>query len=123
MTSPGFMELLRRKPAFRRLWLTSFVLYIGDWFSVIAMFVLAGEASGGSPLAIAGVLAARSFTFAPCEPLVGAAADRWSRRSLMVIANAFSFVVLVSFLYLELLDDLFFVYLLASLLVLSLIHI
>ena len=117
MTSPGYIELLRRKPAFRRLWLTSFVLYIGDWFSVIAMFVLAGDASGGSPLAIAGVLAARSFTFAPCEPLVGAAADRWSRRSLMVIANAFSFVVLVSFLYLELLDDLFFVYLLASLLV------
>ncbi|HJM36263.1 MAG TPA: hypothetical protein QF487_07035, partial [Acidimicrobiales bacterium] len=35
---------------------------VGDWFSVIAMFILAGEASGGSPLAIAGVLAARSFT-------------------------------------------------------------
>ena len=117
MSSPGFMELLRRNPTFGRLWATSVVLYVGDWFSVIAMFILAGEASGGSPLAIAGVLAARSFTFAPCEPLVGAAADRYSRRHLMVIANAFSFVVLISFLYLELLDDLLFVYLLASLLV------
>ncbi len=117
VTSSGYMELLRRKPAFRRLWLTSCLLYTFDWFTVIAMFILAGEASGGSPLAIAGVLAARSFTFVPCEILVGAAADRWSRRSLMVIANFFSFVVLISFLYLELLDDLFFVYLLASLLV------
>ena len=33
------------------------VLYIGDWFTVLAMFLLAGEASDDSPLAIAGVLA------------------------------------------------------------------
>ena len=43
------------------------ILYIGDWFTVLAMFILAGEASDNSPLAIAGVLAVRSFTFAPLE--------------------------------------------------------
>ena len=30
------------------------ILYIGDWFTVLAMFILAGEASDNSPLAIAG---------------------------------------------------------------------
>ena len=93
------------------------ILYIGDWFTVLAMFLLAGEASDNSPLAIAGVLAVRSFTFAPLEPITGMLADRFPRKTLMVIANVFSFVVLVAFIQSGMVESLFSVYLLAMLLV------
>ena len=95
------------------------ILYIGDWFTVLAMFILAGEASDNSPLAIAGVLAVRSFTFAPLEPITGMLADRFPRKTLMVLANIFSFLMLTSFILLGLLDSLFSVYVLAMLLVLG----
>ena len=95
------------------------VLYIGDWFTVLAMFLLAGEASDDSPLAIAGVLAVRSFTFAPLEPITGMLADRYPRKTLMVIANLFSFVTLTSFILLGLLDSLLSIYVLAMLLVIG----
>ena len=93
------------------------ILYIGDWFTVLAMFLLAGEASDNSPLAIAGVLAVRSFTFAPLEPITGMLADRFPRKTLMVISNVFSFVVLVAFIQSGMVESLFSVYLLAMLLV------
>ena len=76
-----------------------------------------GDATDNSPLAIAGVLAVRSFTFAPLEPITGMLADRYPRKYLMVIANLFSFVVLVSFILSGILDELFYVYVLTVLLV------
>ena len=62
LTSPGYLELLRSNKTFARLWGSNMILYIGDWFTVLAMFLLAGDATDNSPLAIAGVLAVRSFT-------------------------------------------------------------
>ena len=75
-----------------------------------------GEASDDSPLSIAGVLAVRSFTFAPLEPITGMLADRYPRKTLMVVANLFSFVMLTSFIVLGLLDSLLSIYVLAMLL-------
>ena len=45
VTSPGYVELLRTNRTFGRLWGSNMILYIGDWFTVLAMFILAGEAS------------------------------------------------------------------------------
>ena len=44
VTSPGYVELLRSNRTFGRLWGSNMILYIGDWFTVLAMFILAGEA-------------------------------------------------------------------------------
>ena len=112
MAEVSYIGLLRSNKAYRRLFTANEISYIGDWFSMIALFLLAGEASDNSPLAIAGVLATRSFTFAPLEPLTGMLADRYPRKWLMVIGNVWSFAILVLALYLELLDSLLSVYLL-----------
>ncbi len=117
MTAPGYLELLRGNRSFRRLFASEMVMFTGDWFSVIAMFLLAAEATDNSPLAIAGVLAVRSFTFAPMEPVTGMLADRYSRKSLMLVSNVLSFTVLSSFILLGVLEELYSVYLLAVLLV------
>ena len=83
------------------------------------MFILAGQETDQSPLAISGVIAVRSLTFAPLEPITGYLADRFSRKNLMVVSNIFSFVTLTSFILLDLLDSLFSVYILTMLLVIG----
>ena len=113
MTSPGYLTFLRQNKSVRRLFISDMVMFTGDWFSVIAMFLLAAEATDDSPLAIAGVLVARSFTFAPLEPITGMLADRYSRKALMLASNLLSFCILAAFLALDLMGSLGSVYLLA----------
>ena len=113
VTSPSYLGLLRKNRAFRRLFASEMVMFTGDWFSVIAMFLLAAEATDDSPLAIAGVLAVRSFTFAPLEPITGMLADRYSRKKLMIASNLLSFLILATVLTFDLLGELWTVYLLA----------
>ena len=113
MTSTGYIQFLRQNRSFRKLFISDMVMFTGDWFSVIAMFLLAAEATDDSPLAIAGVLIARSFTFAPLEPITGMLADRYSRKGLMLASNLLSFGILTAFLALDLMGSLVSVYLLA----------
>ncbi|MBT3357904.1 MAG: MFS transporter, partial [Euryarchaeota archaeon] len=87
MSGVGYIELLRRNSSFRRLFIANEISFIGDWFTVIALFILAGEATDNSPLAIAGVMASRSFALALVTPFTGMLADRYSRKGLMLGAN------------------------------------
>ena len=119
VSNVGYIEILRNNSPFRRLFAANMISFIGDWFTIISMFLIAGEASDDSPLAIAGVLAVRSLTHAPLEPLTGMLADRYSRKGLMVLANGGSFVILVGFLTFDLLGSLWSVYALTSVLVLA----
>jgi MFS family permease len=117
MDSIGYIELLRRNSPFRRLFAANEISFIGDWFTVIALFILAGEATDNSPLAIAGVLAARSFSLALVNPFTGMLADRYSRKGLMLSANVASLVVLVTVLFFGLLESLTSVYVVAVVMV------
>lgn len=119
VSNVGYIEILRNNSPFRRLFAANMISFIGDWFTIISMFLIAGEVSDDSPLAIAGVLAVRSLTHAPLEPLTGMLADRYSRKGLMVLANGGSFVILVGFLTFDLLGSLWSVYALTSVLVLA----
>ena len=71
MSGIGYFQLLKENKPFRRLFTADMISYIGDWFTVIALFILAGESSDNSPLAIAGVLATRSFSLAAMTPFTG----------------------------------------------------
>ena len=113
----GYMQLLRQNNEFRRLFIANEISFIGDWFTVIALFILAGEASDNSPLAIAGVLASRSFSLALFTPFTGMLADRFSRRGLMVLANVLSFGILIVVLLTGVLEGLVSVYALAVIIV------
>ena len=117
MDSIGYIELLKRNSPFRRLFAANEISFIGDWFTVIALFILAGEATDNSPLAIAGVLAARSFSLALVNPFTGMLADRYSRKGLMLSANVASLVVLVAVLVFGLLESLTSVYVVAVVMV------
>ena len=113
MSGVGYIEILKNNHSFRRLFIAQELSYIGDWFTVIALFILAGESSDNSPLAIAGVLATRSFSLAAMTPFTGMLADRYSRRGLMICSDLAACFVLFIVLQFDLLNNLSSVYFLA----------
>ena len=113
MGGVGYIQILKNNHSFRRLFIAQELSYIGDWFTVIALFILAGESSDNSPLAIAGVLATRSFSLAAMTPFTGMLADRYSRRGLMVCSDLAACFVLFIVLQFDLLNNLSSVYFLA----------
>ena len=113
MSGVGFIQILKNNHSFRRLFIAQELSYIGDWFTVIALFILAGEASDNSPLAIAGVLATRSFSLAALTPFTGMLADRYSRKGLMITSDIAACIVLAIVLQFNLLNNLSSVYFLA----------
>ena len=70
-----YLELLRRRPAFRRLWLAQLISQTGDWLGLVAVSVVAGETGGqtGGALALAAVLAAHLLPNALLSPWAGVA--------------------------------------------------
>ncbi|MBT4802168.1 MAG: MFS transporter [Euryarchaeota archaeon] len=119
MSDVGYFQLLKGNKPFRRLFVADMISYIGDWFTVIALFILAGEATDNSPLAIGGILVTRSFGMALCDPFSGMFADRYSRKGLMMLSNFISLFALVTVVSLDLLNNLFSYYLLALVMVLA----
>ena len=82
-TLPIVVDLLRRNPDFRSLFLAQVVSFAGDWFATVAMLGLVIDRTGSDVAATAVFVVQMLPAFAP-TPLAGAAADRFDRRRLMV---------------------------------------
>ena len=107
----GYVELLRRNKNFRQLWLGQVVSQMGDWFNTIALYTIILDLTG-SGRDIGLLLVARflpSFVFGP---LSGAAADRFSRRSIMIITDLLRALVVLGFLFVRRPDQLWIIYVL-----------
>ncbi|MDI1435023.1 MFS transporter [Polyangium sorediatum] len=76
-------DLLRRRPAFRRLWAAGTISLVGDWLAFVAVSRLALDHGGGA-FALVGVFAAHSLPHACLSPIAGFVADRFDRRRLLV---------------------------------------
>jgi len=95
-TSP-YVTLLRRNPAFARLYLAQLTSFAGDWFATVALLGLALEATGSSTIASL-VLVLQTGGFAAAAPLAGILADRFDRRRLLVAADLARVPVALAFL-------------------------
>jgi len=81
-----YLDLLRREPDFRRLYLATLIALGGDWFAVVPLLVLLPELTGGG-LYGALVLTADTAAFALVSPYAGTLVDRLDRRRVLVVAN------------------------------------
>lgn len=81
-----YLELLRRNPDLRRIYLSRLVSFGGDWFLLVPMLGLVNELSDSAVLTAA-VLAANTLPAFLASPLGGVMADRLDRRTIMVWAN------------------------------------
>jgi MFS family permease len=105
----GYVELLRRRPAFRAIWLGSVVSLAGDWFTLIALYSLLETYTGKSE-SIGLMLLARFVPPAVLSPLAGVLADRFSRKRIMVIADLLRAVVVLGFLFVHSAEQVWLVY-------------
>src|SRR5687768_10534089 len=112
--SVGYIELLRRNRSFRQLWLGQVVSQMGDWFNTIAIYTIILNLTG-SGRDVGLLLVARflpSFVFGP---LSGVLADRFSRRTIMILSDLLRAVVVLGFLLVRRADQLWIVYVLTVL--------
>lgn len=110
----GYLELLRDNRNFRRLWLGQVVSQLGDWFDTIALYTLV-LALTGSGRAIGLVLVARFLPSFIVGPLSGVVADRFNRRTIMIVSDLLRAMVVLGFLLVRRPDQMWLVYVLTVL--------
>ncbi len=85
MPEHRWIALLRRNPAFARLWFAESISLVGDWFSLVAVSALAVSAGGGEGAwAVAVTIAVHELPMGLVRPLGGVLADRFDRRNLLI---------------------------------------
>ncbi len=97
------LQVLKRNPAFRRLWLAQVVTQAGDWLNRMAVLALIAHLGGDSALGAAGALfageiALRLMPAALLGPLAGSIADRVSRRGTMIASDLIRALVVLGLL-------------------------
>jgi MFS family permease len=107
----GYLQLLRSNRSFRQLWLGQVVSQLGDWFDTIAVYTIVLNLTG-SGRAVGLVLVARFLPTFFIGPLSGVVADRFSRRSIMIISDLMRAAVVLGFLFVRRPDQLWLVYVL-----------
>jgi len=110
----GYVQLLRENRAFRQLWLGQVVSQMGDWFNTIAIYTIILNLTGSGRY-IGLLMVARflpSFFFGS---LSGVVADRFSRRSIMIVSDLLRAVVVLGFLFIRRADQLWLIYVLTVL--------
>lgn len=107
----GYMRLLKQNINFRRLWLGQVVSDLGDWFNTIALYILVMELSG-SELALGIVFVTKLLPFAFAAPIAGMVADRFDRKTIMILSDILRGIVVLGFLLVKTADLLWLLYLL-----------
>ena len=110
----GYVALLRRNRAFRFLWFGQVVSQMGDWFDTIALYTIILNLTG-SGRNVGLLMVARfvpSFVFGPIS---GVVADRFSRRTIMILSDVLRAIVVLGFLFIRRADQLWMVYVLTVL--------
>jgi MFS family permease len=80
------ISLLRRNGNFRAMFLAQIVSFAGDWFATVAMLGLVIDRTG-SDVAAAAVFVVQMVPSFLLSPLAGPAADRFDRRTLMILVS------------------------------------
>ncbi|MFT5458750.1 MAG: MFS family permease [Myxococcota bacterium] len=83
----GYGELLRRNSDFRNLFAARAVSLCGDWFNTLAILALLRHIGDSSASAFAGVLILKTLPTVFAAPFAGVAADRFSRKRIMLAAD------------------------------------
>ena len=110
----GYIDLLRRNRNFRQLWLGQVVSQMGDWFDTIALYTIILNLTG-SGRDVGLLLVARFVPSFLCGPLSGVVADRFSRRTIMIVSDVLRAVVVLGFLVVRRADQLWIIYVLTVL--------
>ncbi len=118
----NILQVLRRNPAFTRVWIAQAISLLGDWFNTIVLaalvsrytFELTGDASR-SGLAVSGLLLARFLPPLLVSPLGGVLLDRFDRKNMLIASDVARVFIVLGFLLATTPDRLWLIYLLTAL--------
>ena len=106
--------LLRNNHNFRRLWLSQIISNFGDWFGILAVYTLILRYSE-SEFLLGLVIVIKFLSFAFSSPLGGYIADRFDRRTLLILCDFARGFIVLGFLLVVSADLLWLVYVLTAL--------
>lgn len=95
------------------MWLASVVSLAGDWFNTIASVIIVSRYTS-SGLAIGGLFLARTLPQFFAGPIAGVVADRFNRKSIMVLSDILRSAIVLSFLFIDRPERLWLIYVLTS---------
>ena len=110
--STGYIHLLKTNRPFRHLWYGQVVSELGDWLNSIAIYMLVLKLSG-TGTAMATVMMAKLLPIFFVSPLAGVLIDRMDRKVIMITSDLLRFVVVLGFLLVDDVGDLWLLYSLA----------
>lgn len=108
-----YLDLLRRRPGFRNLWLASLVSLLGDWFNTIASMMIVNRFTE-TDLAISWILIARTLPRFIVGPVAGVVADRVDRKLIMVVTDLLRAGIVLSFLFVDRPERVWLIYFLTT---------
>jgi MFS family permease len=109
-----YFSLLRRNPNFRRLWLAQLISELGDWFYSLAVYDLLLKQTHRSG-AVGWAIIIQTLPWFFMTPLAGYIADRFPRRTLMILADIFQGFVVLGLLIPSVASSVHMIYLLLGL--------
>ncbi|MFO1538858.1 MAG: MFS transporter [Chloroflexota bacterium] len=93
-----WLRVFRDNPAFARLYLAQIISFAGDWLATVALLGLALELTGSAAVGSL-VLVIQNLPFFLVAPFAGAVADRFDRRTVMIVADLARAAVCLGFLF------------------------
>lgn len=104
-----YVALLRRNRNYRYLWLGAVVSQFGDWFNVIAAATLITNLTdAGTPVSY--LFLARFLPLFLFSPIAGVLADRYDRRTILIVSDLLRAVTVLGFLLVRRPQDLWLLY-------------
>jgi MFS family permease len=83
---PTYRAVLAANDSFRRVWLGEVVSFLGDWFSLIALYTVV-QTLTDSATAVAGVLVGKTLPIFLVTPFAGPLVDRVDRRLILLATD------------------------------------
>ena len=109
----GYVELLRGNHDFRRLFIGGLVSQTGDWFNSVALLTLLLSLTGSGE-AVGYILIIKLLPSFFVGPLAGVVADRFNRKTIMIIADVLRGIIVLGFLVVQRPDQVWLVYTIAA---------
>src|SRR5210317_113978 len=108
----SYKTLFSTNHPFRRFWLAGVISQLGNWFNYIGIFVLLTNLTGTGG-AVSWFLIAKFIPTTFLGPAAGVVADRFSRKTIMIISDLLRVFIVLAFLLVRKPEHVWLVYVLA----------
>ena len=109
----GYIQLLRGNHDFRRLFAGGLISQTGDWFNSVALFTLLLSLTGSGE-AVGYILIIKLLPSFFVGPLAGVVADRFNRKTIMIVADVVRGFLVLGFLFVGRPEQVWIAYALAA---------